>query len=105
MTNNSYDGTASLAMNLVVAASLMGGTVMVNDSQFLLRNYQPSIVVDYSSYKFASHYADASYKASVDSTADQIVQMRQLAKGIIENSKGVDAEIGAAVEDNFFDWL
>jgi len=104
MSSKPYDGTSSLALNLVVAATLTGGTMLASDNRQL---YRPSVQASYT-YAMPAAATVVGYPASpkpVIKQADGLDQMRQLAKNLVENTKGIDAEIGAAVEENFFDWL
>jgi len=102
-----YAVTAGSALNAVAFASIIGVTGLASDNQKLWPVYQPEITAQHPVAQAPAMRARAavSTEIAVDHGAAQLANMAKLATEIAGKSRGVDAEIGAAVEENFFDWL
>jgi|AntRauTorckE5430_2_1112549.scaffolds.fasta_scaffold08893_2 hypothetical protein len=107
MKANNYTVTAGSALNAVVVASLLSGTALASENQTLWPAYQPAITAQHTlaAAPTLGTSASTSTEIVVDHGTAQLANMAKLAAKIVDQSRGVDAEIGAAVEENFFDWI
>jgi len=92
---------------VMAASALFGGTMLASENQTFWAAYQPEITAKHAVLRAPVLGASVatSTEIAVDHRAEQFANMAKLAEEIAGKSRGVDAEIGAAVEENFFDWL